>query len=68
MNRANTLIEEFCGTNAHIHYVDIVPAMQKVDGKTRGELFRRDGIHLSPEGYAVWTSVIRPIVQQVNDL
>ena len=39
--------------------------MQNETGETRVELFRRDGVHLNAEGYAVWTRVIRPIVENL---
>jgi lysophospholipase L1-like esterase len=38
------------------------------DGRPRGELFRMDGLHLSPEGYAVWTDVVRPPLEADFDL
>ena len=31
-------------------------------GKSRAELFRRDGLHMNAKGYAVWTSIIRPVL------
>ena len=31
-------------------------------GEPRGELFIFDGLHLSDEGYEVWTGVIRPVL------
>jgi lysophospholipase L1-like esterase len=31
-------------------------------GKPRAELFRRDGLHMNAKGYAVWTSIIRPVL------
>ena len=32
------------------------------DGEPGGKLFVFDGLHLSPEGYALWTSRIRPLL------
>jgi lysophospholipase L1-like esterase len=67
MQRANGLIEALCEADSRLRYVDVVPAMQDAAGEPRGELFRRDGIHLNANGYAVWTEVIRPVVQGLVD-
>lgn len=62
MQRANRMIENFCAGDPRLYYIDIVPALQDATGATRGELFRRDGVHLNAAGYAVLTRVIRPAV------
>jgi lysophospholipase L1-like esterase len=43
-----------------LEFVDVYPAMLGADGKPRQELFVKDGLHLSEEGYALWTRLIRP--------
>lgn len=65
MRRANQLIKSVCDSDRRLHYIDIVPAMQDDKGQTRGELFRYDGVHMNEQGYAVWTRVIRPVVDGV---
>jgi lysophospholipase L1-like esterase len=65
MQRANTLIRDFCAGDTNLRYVDVVPAMQDAAGATREDLFTRDGIHLNEKGYAVWREVIRPVVEAV---
>ena len=40
-------------------YLDIATPMLGASGEPRGELFAFDGLHLSREGYRVWTDVIR---------
>ena len=35
------------------------------DGMPRKELFVSDGLHLTEQGYAVWTEVIRPWVDRM---
>ena len=41
-------------------WVDVTTPMLTEAGKPLGRLFQLDGIHPSAEGYAVWTSVLRP--------
>lgn len=65
MQRANRLIKDFCASDPRLRYVDVVPPMQNKAGETRGELFTRDGIHLNEKGYAVWSKVIRPVVEEL---
>ena len=33
------------------------------DGKPRGELFVKDGLHLSEKGYRLWASHLRPLLK-----
>jgi lysophospholipase L1-like esterase len=34
------------------------------EGKTRTELFKWDGIHMNQGGYAIWTSIVKPVLVQ----
>jgi hypothetical protein len=38
--------------------------MLDANGKVRRELFRWDGLHMNPRGYALWTAIIKPILLQ----
>jgi lysophospholipase L1-like esterase len=38
--------------------------MLGADGKPRPELFVKDGLHLSREGYDVWNKLIRPVLAE----
>ncbi|MFW9807634.1 MAG: SGNH/GDSL hydrolase family protein [Candidatus Thorarchaeota archaeon] len=64
MQRANSLIEDFCNTSELLHYIDIVPPMLDVEGNPRKDLFRWDGIHMNDLGYEIWASTIRDILIQ----
>ncbi len=65
MQRANHMIEGFCESHPGCRYVDIGPSMLNAAGETRAELFTFDGVHMNEKGYAVWTRVIRPLVEQL---
>ncbi len=55
---ANRLVRAACEKEARLRFVDVVPPMLGPDGKPRPELFVKDGLHLSAEGYKVWAKVI----------
>ncbi len=63
MKRANQMIRNYCRWRRGVVYLDIWNPMLGKDGKPRPELFIEDGLHLSREGYELWTSVIRPFVR-----
>jgi lysophospholipase L1-like esterase len=65
MQRANQMIDDFCDNDQRLRYIDIVPAMRNDAGQIRTELFTYDGVHLNEQGYAVWTQVIRPFVEEL---
>jgi lysophospholipase L1-like esterase len=60
MHQANTLIRSYCEAHTGCVYVDVWPAMLGADGKPKPEHFISDGQHMTPEGYKVWTSLVRP--------
>jgi lysophospholipase L1-like esterase len=55
---ANALVKEFCAKDSRLGYIDIVPAMLGPDGKPIEDLFVKDGLHLSPQGYELWTKAV----------
>ena len=57
---ANALIRADCEENERLTFIDIDAPMLGEEGQPRKELFVEDGLHLSPEGYAVWADVLRP--------
>jgi lysophospholipase L1-like esterase len=56
--KANALVQGFCEKGDRLTYVDVVPVMLGSDGMPIPELFVKDGLHLSPKGYELWTSVV----------
>ncbi len=57
---ANQLIEAYTKTDKRLDYINVFNAMLGEDGKPRPELFVQDGLHMTPKGYELWTSLIRP--------
>lgn len=51
--------------SAGVEVLDVDAVLRGPDGKPREALFRFDGLHLSPAGYAAWTSVVKPALDQL---
>ncbi len=62
MRAANDLIRGICSHDDRIAFIDIDGPMLGWDEKPRRELFVDDGLHLSAEGYRLWTTLVRPFV------
>lgn len=60
---ANALIKGQCDKDDRLAYVDIVPAMLGPDGKPAPDLFAKDGLHLSPKGYEIWTAAVKKALE-----
>lgn len=58
----NRLIERFAAKRSDLHYVDIATPM--LDNGTARDIFREDNLHMTLEGYRIWTAKLRPLVQQ----
>ena len=63
MKDANQRIRAYAETEPLIDYLDIATPMLGADGKPMTTLFLQDGLHLNPQGYAVWKKVMAPWVQ-----
>lgn len=55
---ANALVKKFCEKDSRLGFVDIVSVMLGPDGKPIEDLFVKDGLHLSPKGYELWTKAV----------
>lgn len=60
MRKANELVKTLAQNNAKLDFIDIYRPMLGPDGKPRPELFVEDGLHLNPEGYRLWASIVKP--------
>jgi len=64
MKKANTMINEFLNTKPNAVFVDIFPPMIGLDGKPDKKWFIEDGLHLSDEGYQLWTKILAPFIKE----
>jgi lysophospholipase L1-like esterase len=59
---ANLLLQKLVDEDRRRFYVDVFTPMIGRDGKPRPELFVEDGLHLTAEGYALWTRALAPVL------
>jgi lysophospholipase L1-like esterase len=59
-SKANAEIAALCARDPRLAFLDIATPMLATGAPPARELFRFDGLHLSEQGYALWTSVVKP--------
>lgn len=59
----NALIEAYCKSHEHFHYIDTWSLVVDAEGKPRPELFRPDMLHMNRSGYELWVKKIAPLVK-----
>src|SRR5882724_8961430 len=64
MKAANSLIRDFARTQERVQYIDVASAMFDTRGNLPAGLFVEDGLHPARKCYALWTSIIKPILLQ----
>lgn len=64
MKSANDMIAEFAKTQQRVQYIDVASAMFDAQGQLRTDLFEEDGLHPNAKCYALWTSIIKPVLLQ----
>lgn len=60
---ANALIKDHAAHNKNLKFIDIFPAMLGADGNPRAELYVQDGLHMTPQGYALWRAIVAPYLK-----
>lgn len=63
VRETNKLIADECAKTDNCEFIDIDAPMLGKDGKPRPELFKKDGLHMTDEGYAVWAKELQPHLQ-----
>jgi lysophospholipase L1-like esterase len=64
MKRANRMIRDFSSRDARLFYFDGAAPLLGGDGLPKAALFRPDKLHLNPKGYALWTRLLRPTIDE----
>jgi lysophospholipase L1-like esterase len=63
MRQANALIRKYCGHDDRLAYIDVEGPMLGWDKTPRKDLFVKEGLHLAPKGYQLWTLLVRPFLE-----
>ena len=62
MQTANALIADDSRADDRLHYVDIHTPMLDATGHPNDHFLASDGLHLSAEGYILWTQLLLPLL------
>ncbi len=63
MKEANKKIAKFMKKEKNADYIDITKTMNDANGNVRKDLFVEDMLHITPEGYRLWTEVMNPYMK-----
>ena len=63
VREANGLVRTHCESDDRLGFVDVDGPMLGWDEKPRKDLLVADGLHLSPKGYELWTTLVRPFLE-----
>jgi lysophospholipase L1-like esterase len=63
--KANAMLKETAQADKLLHYFDSASILLDKQGNPIPEFFRSDKLHLSEEGYKVWTQNIRPLIDEL---
>lgn len=63
ITEVNTLIKNYISKQKNTEYIDITKVMEGSDGKVRSDIFLEDRLHMKPEGYELWTKVMKPYLK-----
>ncbi|MFZ2430249.1 MAG: GDSL-type esterase/lipase family protein [Lutibacter sp.] len=64
MQKANTMINEYLNTKSNAAFVDIFSPMIDFTGKPSEKWFLEDGLHMTDEGYQLWTKILAPYIKE----
>ena len=62
MRMTNAMLRQLCERDDRVAYVDVDGPMMGWDERPRRDLFVEDGLHLSAEGYRLWSVLLRPFL------
>ena len=63
IQKANTMIHEYLNTKSTAAFVDIFSPMIDITGKPSKKCFMEDGLHMTDEGYQLWTKILAPYIK-----
>lgn len=64
MNEANEKIEKFINSKDNYYFVDTASGMLDENGTVLQDIFIKDNLHMNAKGYAIWTKVVKPLLEE----
>ncbi|MGI9240579.1 MAG: GDSL-type esterase/lipase family protein, partial [Verrucomicrobiales bacterium] len=65
IKKSNAAMEAVCKAEKNVHFIRTEKAFLNTDGLPKTELFRDDQLHLNPDGYKLWTEIVRGSLEPV---
>jgi len=62
MDETNRLLKTECARDQRLTYVDVASPMLDVHREPRKDIFQEDNLHMTRAGYAIWQTVLKPIL------
>lgn len=62
LREANRLLEQAARDQPRTTFLDIATAMLDAQGRPRLEFYVNDGLHMTPAGYALWSTRLKPLL------
>jgi lysophospholipase L1-like esterase len=66
MQAANRLIAAECIKDKRLTFVDVASGMLDDKGNPRKEVFKKDKLHMTRQGYEIWRKTLMPILVQAE--
>lgn len=63
---ANRFIRDYCATNDRLLFIDVFTPMLSPEGRPRADWFVSDGLHPNAQAYALWASILRPVLDRYD--
>ncbi|HEY9220414.1 MAG TPA: GDSL-type esterase/lipase family protein [Lutibacter sp.] len=64
MQKANMMINAYLNTKSNAAFVDIFSPMIDFTGKPSEKWFLEDGLHMTDDGYKLWTKILAPYIKE----
>lgn len=64
--QTNASVRKLSEGHKRLRYIDIWDAMLGEDGKPRPDLFVKDGLHMTEEGYGIWTQIVEKELSRID--
>ena len=66
MRDSNNRIAALCAKDPLCTFVDVFTPMLDASGQPRAELFIEDNLHMNAAGYRLWTSIVAPVLRNLQ--